>query len=74
MITIPIKRGVDETVFEQLVDRVRAIKNTNPSADTSLLESDIDRHLYQIYGLTYEEVLIVDPNTIITREEYEATR
>jgi len=27
--------------------------------------------VYQLYGLAYDEVLIVDPDTPITREEYE---
>ena len=45
-------------------------KKYNPSADTSALESEIDRLVYQLYGLTYDEVLIVDPETTITREEY----
>ncbi len=27
--------------------------------------------MYHLYGLTYDEVLIVDPETPITREEYE---
>lgn len=39
--------------------------------DTSALESEIDRLVYHLYGLTYDEVLIVDPETPITREEYE---
>jgi len=39
--------------------------------ETSALESEIDRLVYQLYGLTYDEVLIVDPETSINREEYE---
>jgi type I restriction-modification system DNA methylase subunit len=31
----------------------------------------IDKLVYHLYGLTYDEVLIVDPETPITREEYE---
>ena len=31
----------------------------------------IDKMVYQLYGLTYDEVLIVDPETPITHEEYE---
>jgi len=30
-----------------------------------------DKYVFKLYGLTYEEVLIVDPETPITREEYE---
>ena len=39
--------------------------------DTQKLENEIDRQVYHLYGLTYDEVLIVDPNTPITKEEYE---
>ena len=31
----------------------------------------LDVILYHLYGLTYDEVLIVDPDTPITREEYQ---
>ena len=41
--------------------------------DTAALESEIPRLVYHLYGLTYDEVLIVDPETPITREEYERT-
>ncbi|MBO7069324.1 MAG: Eco57I restriction-modification methylase domain-containing protein [Bacteroidaceae bacterium] len=37
-----------------------------------ILEQEIDRIVYHLYGLTYDEVLIVDPNPPFTREEYEA--
>jgi type I restriction-modification system DNA methylase subunit len=33
------------------------------------LENEIDKKVYHLYGLTYDEVLIVDPETPITREE-----
>ena len=36
-------------------------------------EKQIDRLVYHLYNLTYDEVLIVDPDTPITREEYETT-
>ncbi len=34
-------------------------------------DRDIDFRVYKLYGLTYDEVLIVDAETPITREEYE---
>jgi len=39
----------------------------------SVLEQQIDLLVYHLYGLTYDEVLIVDPETPITKEEYERT-
>ncbi len=47
-------------------------KKRNPAIDSTETESKIDHLVYQLYGLTYDEVLIVDPETPITREEYEA--
>ncbi|MCQ2771235.1 MAG: hypothetical protein MJ236_05495, partial [Clostridia bacterium] len=34
-------------------------------------ENKIDHIVYHLYNLTYDEVLIVDPQTPITREEYD---
>ena len=54
-----------------LVDEILATKRTDSNADTSFEERQIDRLVYHLYGLTYDEVLIVDSQTPITREEYE---
>lgn len=54
-----------------LVHDILAAKRANASADTSLEERAIDLLVYHLYGLTYEEVLLVDPVTPITRAEYE---
>ena len=35
------------------------------------LESEIDHIVYHLYNLTYDEVLIVDPDTPVSREGYE---
>lgn len=40
---------------------------TNQIAET---DQEIDLKVYHLYGLTYEEVLTVDPNIPIRREEY----
>lgn len=39
----------------------------------SIGESEIDRLVYQLYDLTYDEVLIVALETPITKEEYESS-
>ena len=39
----------------------------------SLHTIHIDKLVYHLYNLTYDEILIVDPETPITREEYEKT-
>jgi hypothetical protein len=35
-------------------------KNANSSADTSALESEIDQIVYRLYGLTEDEIQIVE--------------
>lgn len=69
---IPIAPATDEQQQQiaNLVDGIVATKSTNPNADTSLIEQQIDNIVYHLYELTYDEVLIVDPETPITREEY----
>jgi hypothetical protein len=54
-----------------LVNRILSLKSENADADTSAFENEIDKKVYHLYGLTYDEVLIVDPETPVTREEYE---
>lgn len=40
--------------------------------NTSVLESEIDHLVYHLYDLTYDEVLIINPETPIAREQYES--
>lgn len=43
-----------------LVDKILAAKKANPQADTSELEHKIDELVYKLYGLTDEEIAIVE--------------
>ena len=43
----------------------------NLSAEIAATDNAIDLKVYKLYGLTYDEVLVVDKDTKITREEYE---
>ena len=43
----------------------------NLSSEIAATDNAIDFKVYKLYGLTYEEVLVVDKDTKITREEYE---
>ena len=49
-----------ERQVSDLVDRILAAKKTNPDADTSALESEIDRIVYRLYDLTPEEIAVVE--------------
>ena len=37
-------------------------KHRDPAAEVSALEREIDRHVYRLYGLTPEEIAIVEEN------------
>lgn len=69
---IPVACVATKNQLEALVSEILELKKVNISADTTALENQIDFLVYHLYGLTYDEVLIVDPETPISREEYEA--
>ena len=46
--------------IESLVDKIIAAKTINPDADVLSLENEIDRVVYSLYGLTAEEIAIVE--------------
>lgn len=72
--TFPLPNIDEETrvVIDEKVSRILSAKQSDPSADTTVLENEIDFMVYKLYGLTYDEVLVVDPETPITREQYDA--
>ncbi len=43
-----------------LVDRILDVKKADLSADTSAIEKEIDRMVYELYGLTEEEIAIIE--------------
>ena len=51
-----------EVALEVLVDQILTLKKQNPSADTSALENEIDQLVYALYGLTPEEIALVEGN------------
>lgn len=62
---IPIRlAGVrTQQPFIALVDRILEAKRENPAADTSALEAEVDRMVYDLYGLTPAEVDVVEGRT-----------
>lgn len=59
-IPIPSANITRQQPIIDLVDKILKAKKENPSADTSALESEIDRLVYQLYGLTDEEIAIIE--------------
>jgi len=59
-IPIPEVPPADQTAVESLVTRIVKAKATNLSADVSGLEKEIDERVYRLYGLTPEEIKIIE--------------
>lgn len=69
-VPIPMAKGVIKSEIENLVMFAISKRRNDSSADISSIEFRIDFLVYHLYGLTYDEVLEVDPQTPIIREEY----
>ena len=59
--TIPVPKVNDDQQhpFICLVDQILLAKDTNANADTEPLEREIDKLVYELYGLTEEEIAAV---------------
>ena len=57
---LPFKISKDTTEISSIVDKIISIKESNHDADVSKEESEIDHLVYQLYGLTEEEIRIVE--------------
>jgi type II restriction/modification system DNA methylase subunit YeeA len=58
----PIKliNADEQKPFIDLVDQILDLKKQDSSADTSALEQEIDQLVYELYGITEEEIKIVE--------------
>ncbi len=60
LLPIKIPTVDQESKITILVDQILAQKRDNPKADTSELEREIDELVYGLYGLTEEEIKIIE--------------
>ncbi|MDE2662424.1 MAG: hypothetical protein OXI39_05400 [Gemmatimonadota bacterium] len=58
-IPIPKLSAKEERPFHRLVDTILSTKDANHSADISSHQADLDRRVYQLYGLTTREIAAV---------------
>lgn len=68
---LPNITEAEKNVIETKVKAVMDKKADSPQADTTKEELDIDQIIYHLYGLSYDEVLTVDPNTPFKKAEYD---
>ena len=65
---------LDLDTYQFNYDTLPMLKKNAPKADTTALEKAIDRLVYKLYQLTYEEVKIIDPEFELTEQEYTAIK
>ena len=69
-----IPTNINALEIESCVKSIISEKCSSTYADISTNKKQIDFLVYRLYGLSYDEVLIVDPDTPITEEEYNNER
>ena len=57
---IPTKNIKTQKDINSVVDQILAAKKKDPNTDTSTLEREIDKMVYELYELTPEEIAIVE--------------
>jgi adenine-specific DNA-methyltransferase len=58
-----------EEIIVEIVDEIIELKKKGEN--TSHLENQIDVLAFKLYNLSYEEVLVIEPNFWLSKEEYE---
>jgi hypothetical protein len=59
-IPIPMVTAQQEDEVVEVIQEILAAKKADPTADTLELEAEIDQLVYKLYGLTDEEIAIVE--------------
>lgn len=59
-IPLPILDETKQQPIINIVEQILILKEMSPQADTSILEKEIDTIVYDIYGLTEEEIRVVE--------------
>ena len=72
MVQLPIPQvnHTQQLPIITIVDRILAAKKLDPQADTTAEEREIDRLVYDLYGLTPDEIAIVEGTTNLERGKY----
>ena len=68
---IPIPRSLPDSLSKLATEAEKATAE-NDNNKLEQVKCDIDIEVYHLYGLTYEDILIIDPETHIQRSTYEA--
>ena len=60
VIPIPDASKAQQQEIEMIIKSILSRKQTSPTADTSDMEREIDRLVYQLYNLTEEEIAVIE--------------
>lgn len=73
LLQIPIFNTKEVRPITSIVDKIISTKEKNAKVDIKDLEKQLDKMVYKLYNLTYEEVEIVDPQigNFISRADYD---
>ena len=70
-IPIPSATKEDQQSIIDLVDKILVAKKKNPQADTSDLESQIDKLVYKLYDLSRPEIEVIEKSSAQVKENTE---
>ena len=59
-IPLPIVDISQQKPIIALVDQILSVKKSNPQANTSAIEQKIDELVYDLYGLTKEDIAVIE--------------
>jgi hypothetical protein len=57
---IPLPKAKTNQEIISLVEKILSDKQNIPDADTSTIEREIDQKVYELYGLTDEEIRVIE--------------
>jgi len=57
---LPKSRNKKQAEIAELVKQILTAKKRDPQADTTALEDQIDHMVYEVYGLTLEEIAVLE--------------
>ena len=60
VIPIPDASKAQQQGIEMIIKSILSRKQTSPTTDTSDMEREIDRLVYQLYNLTEEEIAVIE--------------
>lgn len=73
-IPIAVPRTETQVQLGHIVEDIINRKSADENVSIQDFENQIDNIVYHLYDLTYNEVLIIDPHTPISREEFESLK